>query len=408
MTDCKCRRGRVATRLVQRGPVSLVAILAAALFLAGVLAVFSSRPAHAQDITVEGATVTVHAELRAGETTVPGGASIVFRLTRSGDTSEELYVRLSTTEPNRRVSGRGRPNGVLHNVRFSPGESEARLRVPVLGGDTVVTTGRFAESINALLVNRIDDTLAPYQVGDPREADVPLRAAGDDDFIVSIAAVNSSIAEGDAAEFTLTRTGDLSAALTAIVLVEDPGEAMLGNHWDEAIQDSDYRSEVTFSANSATATVSFPTRPNARDTGDLTLTASVQEDDGLSYMIGSSFSADVTVTDDDTAPELSLSVDPGSVIEGGYDVTFTLTRHGDTSEALENVPFVLRIGPNISRQVWRDTYEEPQDYAVYMEADQESVDLVFQTRYDWDRGASGTRRSSGSPGRRPRNTSASI
>ena len=79
--------------------------------------------------------------------------------------------------------------------------------------------------------------------------------------------------KGAAAEFTLTRTGSTSEAFTTSVRVEDPGDAMRGNHWDEAPQASDYEQEVTFPADSATATASFPTRENFRDTGDLSLTA---------------------------------------------------------------------------------------------------------------------------------------
>ena len=204
----------------------------------------------------------------------------------------------------------------------------------------------------------------------------------DDDVIVTIAPVEDSIAEGDDAEFTLTRTGDISSALTAKVYVEDPGQAMLGNHWDEPLQPNHHRREVTFEADSATATASFPTRPNARDTGDLTLTAYLLEDDDFTYWVGSSFSAGVTVTDDDTAPELSLSVAPGEILEG-EDVTFTVTRHGDTSEALEEAPFVLSIGPNFRRHVW-PIYEEPQDYGVTMAAGESSVDMAFRVRIDQD------------------------
>ena len=95
----------------------------------------------------------------------------------------------------------------------------------------------------------------------------------------------------------------------------------------------------------------FPTRPNVRDTDDLTLTAEVRQDEDYNYWVGATFTADVTVTDDDTAPEFSLSVSPAAIDEG-EDVTFTLTRHGDVSQALEEVPFVLRIGADYRRRVW--------------------------------------------------------
>ena len=174
---------------------------------------------------------------------------------------------------------------------------------------------------------------------DSNRATFNLRYPTDSDIIVSIQPASSSTAEGEDAAFTVTRTGNTSGVLNAVVTVEDPDGAMRGNHWAPALQTNDYRKDVTFAAGSSTATASFPTRPNVRDTGDLTITASVVEDPGLNFWVGYPVQADVAVTDDDTAMEVSLSVDRENVIKG-EDLTFTLTRHGDTSEALEDAPFL--------------------------------------------------------------------
>ena len=182
--------------------------------------------------------------------------------------------------------------------------------------------------------------------------------------------------------FTVSRTGSTDSSLGARVTVEDPDGAMRGNHWDPALQTNDYRKDVTFAAGSSTATASFPTRPNVRDTGDLTVTASVVEDPGLNFWVGYPIQADVAVTDDDTAMEVSLSVDRENIIEG-EDLTFTLTRHGDTSEALEDAPFLLRIGPDFRRRVWPN-YEVPQDYAATMAAGQSAMELSFTVHIDTD------------------------
>ena len=368
------------TRLVRRAPASLIPILAA-LFLAGALAVFSANPAHAQEDPVR-PLITLQAELLPGEVSIPQGASMVFRLTRSGDASGEHVVKLHTREPRRISRNTFSENYLQHVITFGPGETVAVVRVPVLGSDGSAThpgdpDGEIPDHIDATLV-----LLDLWKEGAESVVSIPIRDPEDDDFIVSIAPVEDSITEGDDAEFTLTRTGDISSALTAKVYVEDPGQAMLGNHWDEPLQPNHHRREVTFEADSATATASFPTRPNARDTGDLTLTAYLLEDDDFTYWVGSSFSAGVTVTDDDTAPEFSLSVAPGEILEG-EDVTFTVTRHGDTSEALEEAPFVLSIGPNFRRHVW-PIYEEPQDYGVTMAAGESSVDMAFRVRIDQD------------------------
>ena len=145
--------------------------------------------------------------------------------------------------------------------------------------------------------------------------------------------------------------------------VEDPDGAMQGNHWDPAPADAERLKSATIPAGQSSATVSFATRENVRDTDGLTLTASLVYGAGSTYWVsGTDFQAGVTVTDDDTAMEVSLSVDREEILEG-ESLTFTFTRHGDASEALENAPFHLRIGPNIRRYLWPE-YEEPQDYAV--------------------------------------------
>ena len=90
---------------------------------------------------------------------------------------------------------------------------------------------------------------------------------------------------------------------------------MRGNHWDPATEAGDLSQDVTFAAGAATATVSWATRPNLRDTGDLTLTAEVRQDEAYNYWVGATFAADVTVTDDDTAAEFSLSVSPAAIDE---------------------------------------------------------------------------------------------
>ena len=165
--------------------------------------------------------------------------------------------------------------------------------------------------------------------------------------------------------------------------VEDPDQVMRGNHWDPALPAEDFTKSVTFAAGADTATVSFPTRPNVRDTDDLTLTAEVRQDEDYNYWVGATFAADVTVTDDDTAPEFSLSVSPAAIDEG-EDVTFTLTRHGDVSQALEEVPFVLRIGADYRRRVWPQ-WEEPQDYGAAMDAGQSARDYHFTVHFDGNR-----------------------
>ena len=373
MTDCYCRRG--LPRFVRPAPlVPLLLALLPALLLAGAL--FPAGPAHAEEVTVTPDTrISVEAQLPPGETNVPHGASVVYRVSRTGDTDGALDLVLQTREPARYVIGGVAPSENLtdHNLRFQPGEAEVSVRAPVLGGRRTFSPEYIAATI---VPSRTDDyisnVLNPVTTG--------IRRSVDDDVIVTISAAQDSIAEGGSAGFTLTRTGATASTLTATVRVEDPDAAMRGNHWDPALPAEDFTKSVTFAAGAETATVSFPTRPNLRDTGDLTLTAEVRQDEDYNYWVGATFTADVTVTDDDTAAEFSLSVSPAAIDEG-EDVTFTLTRHGDVSQALEEVPFVLRIGADYRRWIWPQ-WVEPQDYGAAMDAGRSALDYNFTVHSD--------------------------
>ena len=371
MTNLRRRRG--SPRLA--GTALLVALVLA-LLCVGAMATFASGPVHAQDGAVTPETrIAIEAKLPPGETQVPKGASIVYRVSRTGDTEGWLDLVLRTWEPQRYVTvSTINENETYQRFGFRPGEAEVAVRVPVLGA---IYRPPSPEHIQATIVpDRTDDYVS--NVLNP--VTTQLRNLEDDEAIVTISAAQDSIGEGDNAVFTLTRTGDRAAALTVSVRAEDPGGVMRGNHWDTDLPAEDFTKSVTFSAEAETATVSFPTRPNLRDTGDLTLTAEVLQDEGYDYWVGATFAAAVTVTDDDTAHEFSLSVSPTEIDEG-EEVTFTLTRHGDASQALEEVPFALRIGPDYRRFVFPD-WVDPQDYGVSMAAGQSALEFSFTVHHD--------------------------
>ena len=356
------------TRLVRPAPATLIVTLVLAMLVAGTVSLLPAGPAHAQGVLP---TITVEAVERPGETGVPVDATALFRLNRSGDLSGDLTVRLLTWNDRGLVGFGVDPTYLVHFVPMPPNVSHVEVRVRAQRGNRVLGNMK-AEVSNGSGYHQGDGTT--------NRASVAVREPTDDDIIVFIAADEPSIEEGGDAEFTLTRTGDVSSELTVLVEVEDPDGAMQGNHWDPAPADSELLKSVTIPAGQSSATVSFATRENVRDTDGLTLTASLVYGAGSTYWVSYNFRAGVTVTDDDTAMEVSLSVDREEILEG-ESLTFTFTRHGDASEALENAPFHLRIGPNIRRYVWPE-YEEPQDYAVTMAAGESAKELSFKVHYD--------------------------
>ena len=177
---------------------------------------------------------------------------------------------------------------------------------------------------------------------------------------VSIRTDLTEVSEGRPVVFTLTRTGgDVSSPLTVNVAVADPGDVMRGDPWEG---DPTLPTQAVFEANQSSATLTLATRQNLRDTPDQTLAVSLEE--GSGYDVSLPLRASVTVADDDTAPEVSLSVDKTGAVEGDF-LTFTLTRHGDTSQAMDSI--VLTIGPNRARHnAARYRVDRPQDYGATM------------------------------------------
>ena len=240
--------------------------------------------------------------LTADQSSVYEGQEATFTLTRTeGPVGEPVTVQLESSEPNRLfglMPSEDDPSSQSHQVTMEPWETTAKLGVIAYvdsddepGGDplririTGVGTGYSQGSPNAQTV----------EVNDP-----PSGAA-----IITLSASTTTVAEGNAAVFTLTRTGgDTTAALTVDIDVDDPSEFLRGNHFDEA---PDIPSQVTFAADSTSATVTLTAVDDQRDVPDGSFSFSVVPSSG--YHLGNtglSTSGTVSVTDNDDAQRLRL------------------------------------------------------------------------------------------------------
>ena len=242
--------------------------------------------------------------IAADQTNVAEGGNATFTLTRSGSASAELTVRIYSIEffhPD----GSGsldNPTGQYHQVNFAAGSNTATLTVTV-DFDGVPES---SDSLNALVS---PEEGSPYRSGDPSQASV---AITDVARVVTIAADQTTLTEGDTATFTLTRTGPTTKAVVVNISVTDPGSFLRGNHWRP---DPVLPTEATFDVGSSTATISLSTKDDLRDIPDNSLTVTVNSGTGYSTVSGSD-SASVTVTDNDVAPTLHLSIDSNDVEEG--------------------------------------------------------------------------------------------
>ena len=152
--------------------------------------------------------------------------------------------------------------------------------------------------------------------------------------VITIAADQDSVTEGETANFTLTRVGDTTNSLIVDLTVSDPGAFRRGDHWQPVPA-----TQVTarFAAGSSTARLSLPTQDDRRDIPDNGLTVSIIP--RVSYMAGDPASASVTitdndVTDNDVAPEVELVLSETSVPEGDT-LTLILQLHGGSENLAE-------------------------------------------------------------------------
>ena len=142
---------------------------------------------------------------------------------------------------------------------------------------------------------------------------LPVTVEDDEPAAIAVAAVSSSVAEGDDASFTITRTGRMSRELVVQIEVEQSGEVL------EAAAPT----SVTFAAGQTVAQLTLATDDDLVVEGDsdLTLTVLADTETPATYLDGAS--AVVLVTDDDMAT-LAFSVDETTITESGGE-TSTVT-----------------------------------------------------------------------------------
>ena len=262
--------------------------------------------------------------IRSNQERVREGSQARFTLTRfSLDISPPLTVRVYTWEPDhpRNDADNDYYHGAAHHdVAFEPGARQAQFVV------SATVDGKEAASDAELRAEIAPPDSAFYLAVDPGFASIGILDVDSPDSIVSITTGVSEINEGESVDFLLSRDGDISESLTVQVQVDDPGEVMRGNHWSPT---PTRPTSVEFEADQDTVTLSLNTVDDRRDIPDSTLSVTLGGDDG--YWIGSPHIASVTVNDDDTASELTLSISPSEVDEGG-ELIVSINRPADNTE----------------------------------------------------------------------------
>ena len=237
--------------------------------------------------------VSVEAPNRAQE-----GENLAFTLTRTGDTTESLTVRVAVIEGNGNVI----KDTVPESVTFAAGDATAVAIVETKDD------GRGDSLAIVMLTISPDDAAMPRYMPASR----PYQTVVVTDFLpaVSVEAPNPA-AEGHLLVFTLRRTGDANEPLTVKVAVsEGDGNVITGT----------VPETVTFQAESPVVPVLVATQDDGRTGSRTIVSLTVLPDDAMSarYQPGSPSRQIVSVTDDGEAsgtPDDAVQP-PGSAPEG--------------------------------------------------------------------------------------------
>ncbi len=236
----------------------------------------------------------------AGGSAGEGDGAMDFAVELSLTSGFEVSVRYATSEGT--ATEGADYEGTTGTLTFPAGTTEQSFQVPILDDEV----DEAEESFRVVLSEASNAAIG----GTGQAAGV---IADDDLPVVEIAADQASVPEGTTAAFTLTRAGDLSAALRVPVQVEQEGVFLAG----------DAPSEAAFAAGEQTADLALATTDDQVDEADGSLSVRIAE--GTTYRIGGAAAATVAVTDDDergvTVAPAALTVDEGQ--SGTYAVVLT-------------------------------------------------------------------------------------
>ena len=214
----------------------------------------------------------------AGGSSVTEGTDAEFTLARVGDTTVALTVTVTVTGSTGFISGM-LPTGAT----FGVDEAMITLTIPTVGDEVDEEDGTITVAVQKVANSyRVDS--------DNGSAEVTVE---DDDLVEVSISGGDAVTEGESAEFTVTRVGDTTEALTVMVAVDDGTGDFLTTSTTSPMA-------VEIPATQVTKTLSVDTEDDARDEEDGVITATIAESDST-YRLGTS-TAMVAVMDDDVVP----------------------------------------------------------------------------------------------------------
>ena len=256
--------------------------------------------------------------IAADQTGITEGETADFTLTRPGDTSEALAVRVSVEDPSNFMRG----NHIWPDpqppttVEFAAGSATATLSLPT------------SDDWRDIPDDDLTVTIEPgdndiYRPGDTSSASVTV-LDNDTKPVFELSVNEETLTEGETVVFTVTRTVDFTHEVSVVVYAGLQGQQR--SRW------------LAFPAGKTVETVRFATEDDDLDEADVVYEIRVANRDTDYRTVAAPHTLAATVVDDDL-PRVGIEALSDSYDEGDY-ASFRLTREGQTNSDL---PVRLRL-----------------------------------------------------------------
>ncbi len=241
-------------------------------------------------------------------------ANATFTVTINGQLPEDITVDYATSDVS--ATAGSDYTSTSGSLSISKGDTSASISVPVLddsiyeGDETATITlsnisdssVRFLAAVGTLTIT--EDEPAP---------------------VVTLAASSNSLAENSGSSITLTASLSQIADEDVTVSIGTSGTSTEGTDYASV-------SDITISAGSSSGTSTFTPSDDLIYEGDETAIISIDSVSGADATESGTQSETITITENESAPTLSLSTSASSVAENGSPLTLTATLSVATDE----------------------------------------------------------------------------
>ena len=253
------------------------------------------------------------------------GSPINFTLTRTGDAQANQTVTVSTSVEAQNTASATDFSGNTQTLTFAQGETTKTFTVQTTQDSLVENNETFTVSLS----NPTNGAIISSTNG------IALGTITDDDTPAEFRILAAEALEGNAINFTVTRTGDAQSSQSVTVATS------IGT--DDTASASDLTANtqtLTFAQGETSKTFTVQTTQDSLFEGNETFTVSLSNPNNGAVVSSTNATAKGTINNDDPAPIFSIAA--VQALEGSA-INFTVTRTGD-AQSSQSVTVATSIG----------------------------------------------------------------